>query len=272
MHSMGVQCSRGMLISSMKIPLYLVSVVPLLFSWVNSEFSRLPVFVLSMIFVLFSQFLMNAEMDRLDKNYGNKGIRCSSILPIGPCIFECLDQKIIRKAETISLVLVILTSSLVIIITRLALLIIIGMLAIILMFAYLYPPIKLYKRGIGEISTFFDFGPLLLLGSYYAFTGSMTYSLIPASIGFGLIASAIRFSHHVIEEQEKSIRKRMYVPLFFLLIVVSAIITGWQLSLKHIILITLSFFVGSLPLMTKDNQKVSTIAIAFLVIFAILIL
>ncbi len=266
------QCSKGMLINSMKIPLYLVSVVPLLFSWVNSEFSRLPVFGLSMIFVLFSQFLMNAEMDRLDKNYGRRGIRCGSIMPVGPCLFDCLDLKSIRKAEIVSLMIVGFTSALVIIITKLIFLIIIGLFAIILMFAYLYPPVELYMRGIGEISTFFDFGPLLLLGSYYAFTGSIAYSLIPLSIGFGLIASAIRYSHHIIEEPAKSIRKRAYAPLFFTMIVISAIIISWPLSLSHIILIVLSFFVGLLPLKIKDNQRVSAIAIAFLVIFSILAL
>ena len=164
------------------------------------------------------------------------------------------------------------TSALVIIITKLIFLIIIGLFAIILMFAYLYPPVELYMRGIGEISTFFDFGPLLLLGSYYAFTGSIAYSLIPLSIGFGLIASAIRYSHHIIEEPAKSIRKRAYAPLFFTMIVISAIIISWPLSLSHIILIVLSFFVGLLPLKIKDNQRVSAIAIAFLVIFSILAL
>ncbi len=262
-----MKCSNVEIISSLKLPLYLVSVAPLVYSWLNSSFSKALVFALSMIFVLSSQFIMNIEMDRLDGSYGRQGVNCGSFLPVGPCIFQCADINKIRRISIAPLALMLITASLVLIITRMLTLLIFGFLAAIFMVAYLYQPITLYRRGIGEISTFFDFGPLLVLGTYYAFTGHFGYFLIPASIGFGLIASAVRFSHHIIEEPETSKRKRLYIPIFLVLIIASSLIVGLQFSILHIILILISIITGIMPLITRDSQRVTFSAIIYLIIF-----
>lgn len=261
-------CTIRELISSLKIPLYLVSVIPLIYSWFYSGLFRPLVFLLSIIFVLASQFLMNTEMDRLDRGYGRKCIKRGSFIPVGPCIFDCVDAK--RRMETVPLVLMLIMAVLVLVITRLLFLIAFGVIAIILMFAYLYPPIMLYRRGIGEISTFFDFGPLLLIGTYYAFTGNIVYQLLPVSIGFGLIASAIRLSHHIIEEPEGSTRKKIYVPAFFVMVIASSLMT-WKISTVHIILTVISLLVAIMPNMVKDSQKVTSASIIYLIIFAFLV-
>ncbi|MGC8662083.1 MAG: hypothetical protein ACP5TZ_06255 [Nitrososphaeria archaeon] len=264
---MADRCTTIELISSLKIPLYMVSAAPLIYSWFYSGLSRLPVFLLSIIFVLASQFLMNTVMDRLDRGYGKKCIKRGSFIPVGPCIFECIDAR--RMMETVPLIIMLAMAVLVLIITRLLLLIAFGVMAIILMFAYLYPPLMLYRRGIGEISTFFDFGPLLLLGTYYAFTGNIEYLLLPASIGFGLVASAIRLSHHIIEEPESSTRKKLYAPAFFIMVIASSLVT-WKISATHVILTIVSLFVAIMPNMVKDSQKVTSAALVYLIIFAFL--
>jgi 1,4-dihydroxy-2-naphthoate octaprenyltransferase len=213
---------------------------------------------------------MNIEMDRLDREYGKSGMKCGSFIPVGPCLFECVSVEKIRKIAMAPLALMIITAALVIIITRLLVLLAFGLFAMILMFAYLYPPIMLYRRGIGEISTFFDFGPLLLLGSYYAFTGSIAYSLIPASVGFGLIASAVRLSHHIIEEPEGTARKRLYVPAFSIMVIISSILVGLRPGIAHTILIFISVVIAAMSIIVKDSQKVSAAAIIYLVVFAFL--
>lgn len=262
-----MKCSKREIVSSLKLPLYLVSVAPLIYSWLSSSLSRPLIFALSIIFILSSQFIMNVEMDRLDLGYGRQGMNCSSLLPVGPCIFRCADIKKMRKISLVPLALMVITASLVLIITRIVMLLAFGFLAVVFMIAYLYQPLMLYRRGIGEVSTFFDFGPLLVLGTYYAFTGHFGYYLIPASMGFGLIASAVRFAHHIIEESENSIRKRLYIPIFPVLIIASSLIAGLQFSILHIILILISIITGIMPLITRDSQRVTFSAIIYLIIF-----
>ncbi|MEM3197472.1 MAG: prenyltransferase [Conexivisphaerales archaeon] len=265
-----MECRKRIIISSLKVPLYLVSIVPLMYSWLNSDFSRPLIFALSLIFVISSQFLMNTEMDRLDHKYGKNCMKSGSFIPIGPCIFDCVNAEKIRKINVVLLALMVITSALIIIITRLLVLLIIGFLAVILMFAYLYPPLMLYRRGIGELSTFFDFGPLLVLGSYYAFTGSFVYLLVPAAMAFGFIASAVRLSHHIIEESENTVRKKFYIPTFFMMIILSSILVSLQTNMTHIILVLISIIIAAMPIVLKDSQKVSAAAIIYLVIFALI--
>ena len=262
-----MKCSKREIVSSLKLPLYIVSAAPVIYSWLRSYLSRPFVFALSMIFVLSSQFIMNFEMDRLDLGYRMRGMNCGSLLPVGPCIFKCEEIKKVRKISIAFLVIMAITASLVLVITRILLLLVFGLLAVAFMIAYLYHPLRLYRRGIGEISTFFDFGPLLVLGTYYAFTGQFGYSIITASIGFGLIASAIRYAHHIIEESENSMRRRLYIPIFFVLIVASSLIVGPQFSALHIILILISIITGIMPLITGDSQIVTFSAMIYLTIF-----
>ncbi len=208
--------------SELKVPLFLVSLLPVIYSWIYSGLRRPLVFALALTFAFFSQLLMNLEMDLKDKERGLRCFEAEPFLSVGPCYskLSAKTQKIIR---TISLAALLTTALLVLVITEEAILILFGALGVALMYAYLNKPIELYVRGLGEISTFFDFGPLLVLGSELAFSSTITMKALIASIGFGLIASSIRYSHHLPEEREGSMRKKLFPYVHTALLVLSSL-------------------------------------------------
>src|SRR5207244_12262406 len=63
-----------------------------------------------------------------------------------------------------------------------------------LAWSYSSPPLKLSYRGIGEISTFLAFGPVMTVGATVAFGGAGLTRSIGASIVLGLLAAAISFA------------------------------------------------------------------------------
>ncbi|MGC8600229.1 MAG: prenyltransferase [Nitrososphaeria archaeon] len=209
--------------SMIKAPLYLVSLIPVVYSWKCTGFSNSFLFTIILFFAIASQLFMNIEMDSEDQERGLKCFESEPLLNVGPCHMMLFKRNQIKLIRASSLALMLIIAVLVLLITRMLILIIYGLAGIALMYAYLKKPLELYKRGIGEISTFFDFGPVLVLGSYTALGGRYPLSLTPLSVGFGLIASSIRYSHHLVEEKEGSRRKRFYPYVHFALLFSSSL-------------------------------------------------
>jgi 1,4-dihydroxy-2-naphthoate octaprenyltransferase len=206
-----------------KTPLYLVSIIPVIYAWIKTGFKNPFLFALIVVFALVSQLSMNIEMDSEDQKRGMKCFESEPLLNVGPChmlLFKQNHLNVIRKS---SLVLLLIIAVVVLAFTRMLVLLLYGLAGIVLMYAYLKKPLELYKRGVGEVSTFFDFGPILVLGSYTALGGGSLNSVIIPSLGFGLIASSIRYSHHIVEEAEGSRRKMFYPYALTLLLVLSSL-------------------------------------------------
>jgi 1,4-dihydroxy-2-naphthoate octaprenyltransferase len=92
------------------------------------------------------------------------------------------------------LLLVALTSSL--------LLLALGAAGFLLAWSYSAPPLKLSYRGLGEISTFLAFGPVMTAGATVAFgTRGIVPSLL-ASLVLGFLAAAISFVRYFPNEAE----------------------------------------------------------------------
>lgn len=208
-----------------KAPLYLVSLLPVIYSWAFAGFRNPTVFALIVAFAIASQLSMNVEMDSEDQERGLKCFKSEPLLNVGPCHMLLFNRDQINFIRLISLALMIIIAALVLLITKMVILIIYGLAGIALMYAYLKKPLELYKRGLGEISTFFDFGFILILGSYTALGGRSSLSLINVSLGFGLIASSIRYSHHLVEEKESSMRKKLYPYVHSLLLISSSFLS-----------------------------------------------
>jgi len=68
--------------------------------------------------------------------------------------------------------------------------------------SYSSPPLKLSYRGIGEISTFLAFGPVMTVGATVAFGGAGLTRSIGASIVLGFLAAAISFARYFPNREE----------------------------------------------------------------------
>lgn len=63
--------------------------------------------------------------------------------------------------------------------------------------AYTAPPLRLKKRGLGELDVLMVWGPLMIAGTYYAATGTVPWQVWPASIPYGLLCTAVLMGKHV---------------------------------------------------------------------------
>ncbi len=63
--------------------------------------------------------------------------------------------------------------------------------------AYTAPPLRLKKRGLGELDVLLVWGPLMVGGTYYAAVGTVTWQLIVASLPYGLLCTAVLMGKHI---------------------------------------------------------------------------
>ncbi len=62
-----------------------------------------------------------------------------------------------------------------------------AVLGFLISFNYAGPPLRLKTIGLGEISNFLVWGPLMTVGSFYALTGKITLQVVLLSIPYGLL-------------------------------------------------------------------------------------
>lgn len=76
---------------------------------------------------------------------------------------------------------------------------IIVVIAIILGASYSGDPLRLSYRGMGELDIGAIFGPLLMLGVYYATCGSFSWSILAPAISMGLLVTNVLYVHSVLD-------------------------------------------------------------------------
>lgn len=69
-----------------------------------------------------------------------------------------------------------------------------------LAFFYSAPPLKLCYHGLGELVTGLIFGPLLMLGVFWASAGEIWWGILGVSIPMGLLVTNILFTHSMIDK------------------------------------------------------------------------
>jgi 1,4-dihydroxy-2-naphthoate octaprenyltransferase len=72
-----------------------------------------------------------------------------------------------------------------------------GVAGVVLNVAYTAPPLRLKKRGLGELDVMLVWGPLMIAGTYYAAIGSVPWQLWPAAIPYGLLCTAVLMGKHI---------------------------------------------------------------------------
>jgi 1,4-dihydroxy-2-naphthoate polyprenyltransferase len=72
-----------------------------------------------------------------------------------------------------------------------------GVAGVLLNVAYTAPPLRLKKRGLGELDVLLVWGPLMIAGTYYSAVGSVPWQVWPASIPYGLLCTAVLMGKHI---------------------------------------------------------------------------
>jgi 1,4-dihydroxy-2-naphthoate polyprenyltransferase len=72
-----------------------------------------------------------------------------------------------------------------------------GLAGVILNVAYTAPPLRLKKRGLGELDVLLVWGPLLIAGTYYSAVGRVPWQVWPAAVPYGLLCSAVLMAKHI---------------------------------------------------------------------------
>jgi 1,4-dihydroxy-2-naphthoate octaprenyltransferase len=67
----------------------------------------------------------------------------------------------------------------------------------VLSFAYTAPPLRLKKRGLGELDVLLVWGPLMVGGTYYAAVGELPWEIIAASIPYSLLCTTVLMGKHI---------------------------------------------------------------------------
>lgn len=62
--------------------------------------------------------------------------------------------------------------------------------------AYTAPPLRLKKRGLGELDVLVTWGPLMVAGTYYSATGHVPWQVWVASIPYGLLCTTVLMGKH----------------------------------------------------------------------------
>jgi 1,4-dihydroxy-2-naphthoate octaprenyltransferase len=62
--------------------------------------------------------------------------------------------------------------------------------------AYTAPPLRLKKRGLGELDVLLTWGPLMVGGTYFSATGHLPWQVWPASVPYALLCTAVLMGKH----------------------------------------------------------------------------
>jgi 1,4-dihydroxy-2-naphthoate octaprenyltransferase len=188
---------------------------------------------------------------------------------IGKCAYLTSGQATVRQLLCVSLALMGITFLIggIIFYFRGVVILYIALITTVLIIFYSGPPLRLSYHGLGEVVIGVIFGPLNMIGTYYAACGAIDQTLIFISIPVGLLVMNIIYVHSMLDVvADKKTGKQtlavfldrppvMLAVLFFILflpfLIIGYGIWNGSLSVPHVALIlTLPMAVGLFRMMT----------------------
>src|SRR5213078_3928122 len=119
------------------------------------------------------------------------------------------DPRTVLRLGRLSFAIGIGAGLLLVLLTRNLALLLFGIAGAVLAWSYSSPPLQLSYRGVGEVSTFLAFGPIMTVGATVAFGGGGIRDSLFASVVLGFLASAISFARYFpnrVEDSDKGKR------------------------------------------------------------------
>ena len=104
---------------------------------------------------------------------------------------------------------------------------IIGIIGGLISYFYTAPPLRLVHRGLGEISVFLGFGPVMALGAYYVQAERFSGEALYASIPVGLLVALILYVNEIPDRPGDAAAGKRTLPVRLSR---EAVLTGYDLA------------------------------------------
>ena len=83
---------------------------------------------------------------------------------------------------------------------------------LLLSWAYTAPPLRLKKRGLGELDVLITWGPLMVGGVYYAGTGTLPWQVLAAATVYALLPTTVLLGKHIDKLPVRRTRRHAHLP------------------------------------------------------------
>lgn len=183
--------------------LFEASVIPALVGTATAVHTGAPFNAGYLFLILVSLVGIQAGANLLKGYYESRGQATSPSSPgswvafdSGAAIGLAKDPKQVLRIGRTAFVIGIVAGLVLVAITANLVLLAFGLAGAALAWSYSSPPLKLSYRGVGEISTFLAFGPIMTVGATVAFGSRDLEQSLPASIVIGFLAAAISFARY----------------------------------------------------------------------------
>ncbi len=265
-------------IKGLKAPIYFTSISPVLIGWTYTQFKISYLVPLLLVVTVSMQAGMNLAMDYYDHS-GSRPLRNDdTVFPLGSYFIEKLgvNPSIMRTSFFSMITLAVVIGLSVVYLTRSLLLLYLGLTAVFLSILYVLPPIKLGARGVGEIATFFSFGPFPVLGTIIALNQTVTLVEILVSLSLGLLASSIRYLHHLPEDREGGRRIRHFRTIYPIMLVTASIMISVSRPLEVAAIVVFAASLAHIAYLPRSPLKIArqtnyVVAIHFLFTVAVVL-
>jgi 1,4-dihydroxy-2-naphthoate octaprenyltransferase len=264
-------------IKGLKAPIYFTSISPVLLGWAFSRFQISYIVPFLLVVTISMQAGMNLAMDYFDHANSRPLRNGDTVYPLGSYFIEKLGVKptAIRVSFVVMLTLAVVSGLMVVYITRNLLLLYLGLTAVFLSLLYVIPPVKLGARGVGEVATFFSFGPFPVLGTIIALHHPLTLVEVLVSMSLGLLASSIRYLHHLPEDKEGGIRVKHFRTIYPIMLITASIMTsvsGEMLVAAVIVFIVSLVHIAYLPRSSLGISRQTNYSVGIHFLFTVLII